>query len=119
MNRFIATIFHKRRAWIVVIPLTLFFSLILFSGQKTGAADYSVDVPLVGEVIKNFPEEDRLLIKTVDAGRKEIIISQETEFKGVLLLEEIQERQRVKIWLEQIDGVLQAVKIEVMAALGC
>ena len=119
MHRLTALIYQKRRAWVIVLYLALLFSFMLFSVQQAGAADQSYSVPLVGEVLKNFPDKGRLLIKSVDGARQEVIISRDTELKGVLLLEEIKERQRVKVWYERIDGALQAVKIEVMAALGC
>jgi hypothetical protein len=78
------------------------------------------DAPvLVGEVKKILPKEGVLVIKPEEGRRQELLLTKETVLRGVLLAEEIEVNQKVKVWYVVEGDTSTAVQIEVRPQLGC
>lgn len=101
------------------VTLVAFTFLLLFFAPVAGAEEEFANPPLVGEVKRLYLAEGILVVKPADGKRHKIVFTKDTDFKGVLVADEIKKKQKVKVWYVKDNDVLRAVTIEVKPELGC
>lgn len=111
-----------------LIYKTLFFVLLgtLFF-VSTGYADQGKDEPqlladtvLVTGMVKSIDFESKTVVIKPKKGKKmSFSYADQTEFRGVVSLNEIEKRQQVKIWYFKDGNKNMAVRIQLVPELGC
>lgn len=106
---------------LVLLALFGFFSAFfpIMTGSRVMAGEEPDTPLLVGEVKKILLEEGVLVIKPEEGRRQELLLTEQTVLRGVLLVEEIEINQKVKVWYVVEGDKSMAVKIEVRPQLGC
>lgn len=103
--------------WLIALN-TLFF-IISPSTLSLAGEEHFENTPLIGVVKKVSLQKGFLVLKSPDGKRQQVVFDEQTALKGVLLVEEIKPKQRIKVWYVLEDDLVKALKIEVMPELGC
>lgn len=103
----------------MLLTLVVFSFYTLLSVHIAQADEQFENPPFVGVVTRITLGKATLVVKNSEGKRQSIFFTEQTQFKGVLLAEEIKVKQKVKVWYVLEDDKFKALKIEVMPELGC
>lgn len=112
----------------MITPFLVLFTALLLcfssnsfaTGEPMDGVSQTADIQLVEGKIKRFnPEEQTLILQMKNGDKLTIILDWNTSLVGYSSPQEIEKKQKVKIWYSGTGAHNTAVKIEKKLMVGC